>query len=251
MLRKHKSQRGSKPAFMLGLSWLTGSSLKTNRAFVQTPVLPHSEQIRVYEPRETEICPVLMGHRWKQTHSCILAKRPSLFCRSFLSVKCWSDCETMTGPFETADHWQPHTLSSVNERHCLLLVWIRLLLSTLNYSGVDEQHIHNEIVFLHLGYKYGKYYFSGSDLRGCLVLRLPASDLCSHASDVVAAAPCFPCLSSCGVVSLFHEHIEDWLASMHFSLLLAPISLRRINIYDGFFLGANACIDLKVPFTRS
>lgn len=147
MLRKHKSQRGSEPAFMLGLSWLTGSSLKTNRAFVQTPVFPHSKQIRVHEQRETEMCPVFKRHRWKRALCGIWAKRPPLLRCSFFAVKCWSDCETMTGPFETEDHLQPHTLSSVNERHCLLVVRIRRLLSMLNYSEVDEQHIYNKTVF--------------------------------------------------------------------------------------------------------
>lgn len=35
-----ESQRGGEPAFMLGLSWLTDSRLKTNRVFVQIPSLP-------------------------------------------------------------------------------------------------------------------------------------------------------------------------------------------------------------------
>lgn len=138
MSRKHKSQRGSEPAFMLGLSWLTGSSLKTNRVFVQSAVFPHSKQIRVRECRETEMSPVFEGQPRKQTLGLFIQAAIAFPPQFLLSSRCWSDCQTMTGPFETDHHLQPHTLSSVNERHCLPVVWIKLLLSTLDYSEVDE-----------------------------------------------------------------------------------------------------------------
>lgn len=76
--RTHKSQRGSEPAFRLSLSWLTGSRLKTNRVLVQTPVFPHSKQIRARERSEAEACPVFEGHPQKTDSMGMSAARPSL-----------------------------------------------------------------------------------------------------------------------------------------------------------------------------